>query len=246
MIGKPLLHSHPGIVWGAWMKDPLAQPDKAGHIWVTRHHTGNVLTEYESLEELDRDNALTVYDLSDPYFGTGHVVYDESLFYHRSGQSEIIKFDLKQRRITARIYIPEAAYHDNNNLYSTENGYFDLAADENGLWVIYAMVSQPNLTFVSKLNPLNLSLEKTWDIPANHQDYGNGLIVCGVLYLVRDTRSKNTVIDFAYDLYLGEKLSVRLRLTNPFQMNNMVAYNANEKKIYGWDNGNLLTYSILI
>ena len=246
MIGKPLLHNHPGVLWGAWMKDPLAPPDKSDHIWLTRHHTGKILTEYKSLEELERDNFLTIYDLNEPYFGTGHVIYDGSLFYHRSTQSELIKYDLKQRRVIARAYIPEASYQDNNFLYSTEYSHFDLAADENGLWVIFAMDSQPTVTFVSKLNPLNLSIEKTWDVPAMHREYGNGFIACGVLYLVRDTRSKNTVIDFAYDLYAGEKLSVRLMLTNPFQMNNMISYNANEQKIYGWDKGNLLTYPILI
>jgi hypothetical protein len=63
---------------------------------------------------------------------------------------------------------------------------------------------------------------------------------------VDNTRSKNSLVDFAYDLYANEKLSVRLKLTNPFLMNNMLAYNAAEQKIYGWDKGNLVLYPLLI
>lgn len=100
---------------------------------------------------------------------------------------------------------------------------------------------------VSKLNAWNLQPEKSWDVSVRSRDYGNGFIACGILYLVRDVHAKNTVIDFAYDLYSGERLgSVRLKFTNPFKMNNMVAYNPQEQKIYGWDRGNQITYPVLI
>ena len=69
----------------------------------------------------------------------------------------------------------------------------------------------------------------------------------GVLYLVKDTQTKNTIIDYAYDLYKKELLNMKfLKFTNPFQMNNMLSYYPTDKKIFGWDRGNQLTYPLLM
>ena len=72
-------------------------------------------------------------------------------------------------------------------------------------------------------------------------------MTCGVLYLIRNTHAKSTLIDFAYDLYTKERLTnIRLQFTNPFQMNNMISYNPLEGRIYSWDKGNQLTYPLLL
>ena len=113
--------------------------------------------------------------------------------------------------------------------------------------MIYANEDTSNQLLVAKLDAETLAVEKRWNISVDHQRYGNGFITCGVLYLVRDTRVKNTLIDFAYDLYEKEMLpQVRLKFSNPFQMNNMVSYNPSEQKIYSWDRGNQLTYPLLL
>jgi len=249
MVGKPLFERHTDIFWGAWMKDPRAHPQEMDHIWVTNHFTGKSLFIYESFEAFQKDSAFAVYELDEMFYGTGHVAYEGALIYHRSGNSEIVKYDLLRRSIVARFHVPEASFNGRNCLYSTEHSYFDLAVDENGLWLIYKVDDETaaESVRVTKLNAWNLQPERVWDIAVRSQDYGNGFVACGILYLVRDVHSKNTVIDFAYDLYSGERLqSVRLKFTNPFKMNNMLAYNPLEQKIYGWDRGNQITYPILI
>ena len=83
-------------------------------------------------------------------------------------------------------------------------------------------------------------------MPVQHRHFDNGFVVCGILYLVRDTRVKTTSIDYAYDMYSDMPVSgVRLSFTNPFEMNNMVAYNPVQKSIYSWDKGNQLVYRLL-
>ena len=119
--------------------------------------------------------------------------------------------------------------------------------DENGLWVIYGDENSLANLLVTKLNPADLSMEKTWNLTVEHQNYGNGFISCGILYLVKDTQTKNTVIDYAYDLYKKELLNMKpLKFTNPFQMNNMLSYYPTDKKVFGWDRGNQLTYPLLM
>lgn len=71
--------------------------------------------------------------------------------------------------------------------------------------------------------------------------------MCGVLYLVKDIQANVTVIDFAYDLYDNQMIDdISLPFRNPYGMNNMIAYNHDEKKIYSWDHKNLLIYPLLV
>jgi hypothetical protein len=129
----------------------------------------------------------------------------------------------------------------------TGYNYFDLSVDENGLWVVYTHETTSDFLRVSKLDLDDLTIQKTWAIEsARPKAFGNGWITCGVLYLVRDVESGVTNITFAYDLYTKQELNVNLKFHNPYHMNNMIAYNHNEKMIYSWDMGYLLTYPLLL
>ena len=222
-------------------------PNLEGFIWLTRHFTGKTLYEYRNLENFRQDRILKIHDLPQSYFGTGHVAYRGCLYYQRAGYNQIVRYDLAKERVLATVKVRRSLYNGGNNyLFSTEYNYYDFAVDENGLWVIYGSSRSRASMLVSKVNPEHLRLEKTWNVSVDHQTYGNGFIACGVLYLVRNTTAKETLIDFAYDLYDKSQLTVRLKFTNPFQMNNMIAYNPLEKKVYTWDKGNQLTYMLLM
>jgi len=131
-------------------------------------------------------------------------------------------------------------------LYSTEYNYFDLSVDENGLWAIYAAEHERNFLLVSKLDPVELSIEKTWNITVRHRQYGNGFVACGLLYLIRDVTSQTTVIDYAFDLYTKQLFDVNLGFNNPYRMNTMITFNHAERQIYSWDYRHLLTYPLLL
>lgn len=122
-----------------------------------------------------------------------------------------------------------------------------MSIDENGLWIIYTHESERDLVRVSKLDLADLTIQKTWKIPADQpRAFGNGWVTCGVLYLVSDVTSDLTHVNFAYDLYTKEGLNISLRFNNPYNMNNMIAYNHQDKTIYSWDKGYLLTYPLLL
>jgi len=131
-------------------------------------------------------------------------------------------------------------------LYSTEYNYFDLAVDENGLWLIYAAQEERQFLLVSKLDADDLTIQKTWNVTVRHRQFGNGFVACGLLYLIRDVVSPSTTIDYAYDLYTKQRRDVGLTFNNPYRMNNMITYNHAERQIYSWDRGHLLTYPLLL
>jgi len=132
-------------------------------------------------------------------------------------------------------------------LYSTEYNYFDLAVDENGLWAIYAVENEHNFLLVSKLDPYDLTIQKTWNITVRHRQYGNGIIACGLLYLIEDVTSPATAINYAFDLYTKQNLDINnVEFNNPYEMNTMIVYNHAERQIFSWDRGHLLTYPLLL
>jgi len=114
---------------------------------------------------------------------------------------------------------------------------------------MYASESDLDSLLVSKLDSTddNLHVMKTWNISVSRRDYGNGFIVCGVLYLVSSVTSETTIINYAYDLYTRQRLeNVNIKFYNPYKMNIMIAYNPLERKIYSWDRGNQLVYPLLV
>ena len=229
------------------MKDADPPTPTGSHkFWFTRHFTGKVLYEYNSSEDFRRDKVSRTYALPELYFGTGHVVYKGAFYYQRAGYNQLIKYDLEEAVTVGETSLWQAAYQSKDYVYNTEYNYFDMAVDENGLWVVYGAEGEPWTLLVSKLSPADLTVEKTWNITVQRHHYGNGFITCGVLYLIKDTKAKTTLIDFAYDLYTKENKSVRLKFTNPFQMNNMIAYNPADNKLYCWDKGNQLIYPLLL
>ena len=245
-MNKPEFKRHTDRAhWGSWFKDTSPPKGNAEKIWLTKHYLDGTLYEYANFEDFRKDKVSQTYDLKDPFYGTEHFVYKGHFFYHKSGSNEIARYSLKEDKVTATLSLMGAAFNAGSYLYSADHNYFDLSVDENGLWIIYAMESLPDLLLVSKLND-SLSIDKQWNISVARKNYGNGFIVCGILYLVRDTRTKTTMIDFAYDLYTKQSLSVRLKFTNPFQMNNMISYNALEKRLYSWDKGHQLIYPLTI
>jgi hypothetical protein len=69
-------------------------------------------------------------------------------------------------------------------LFNDSMSYLDLAIDENALWVMFHYTEEEFLS-VAKLDITNLTIYRTWNLTmVNHTEMANGLVVCGVLYLV--------------------------------------------------------------
>lgn len=153
------------------------------------------------------------------------------------------------------------AHSGDKYLYSTGRSYVDLAADETGLWAIHAATAaaaadddDQDRVLVSRLDTVTMTVTSTWSIAVRHADYGNGFVVCGVLYLVGDVTSPHsTPIDFAYDLYERRRVDNSHgsdgsppTFSSPYQLTTALTYNPRDRRLYAWDNGNQLTYPLLV
>ena len=62
--------------------------------------------------------------------------------------------------------------------------YFDLAIDENALWVMFRYDESPYLS-VAKVDVNNLTVYETFNLTLlNHTRVANAFVICGVLYAV--------------------------------------------------------------
>lgn len=161
----------------------------------------------------------------------------------------IYRYDLAKRELTGSVRLYGMAHSGDDYLYSPGRSYVDLAADENGLWAIHATADDTARLLVSRLDTEAMTVTSTWSIAVRHSDYGNGFVVCGVLYLVGDVKSRRgAAVQFAYDLYERRRIEnsddIDLMFASPYQLTTALAYNPRDRRLYTWDNGNQLTYPL--
>ncbi|XP_076356179.1 uncharacterized protein LOC143249734 [Tachypleus tridentatus] len=242
-VGKPVFQRFSKSIWGCWMKDASpSNVEQANKYWLTLRNKKTTLYEFAN-KDFFRNNSYTkLYTLPYALTGNNHVVFNGSFYYNREGTNSLVRFHLLTAT-NSTVQIPHAAYKDGHYLYSSKSSYMDLAADENGMWVIFAE-NNTNNTQVLKYHPYTLQTEKMWNLSLDHSRIGETFIACGVLYAIGSVTALKTRISYAYDLYRKRTLSINLGFVNPFGRTTMASYNAKEKVIYTWDRGNQLLYPV--
>ncbi|XP_038073533.1 collagen alpha-1(I) chain-like [Patiria miniata] len=249
-IGFPVDHKFGNKYWGSWMQDTAPNPPYPDKIWVTKHLVGDGIYEYKNMAALMSDSYTQYHRLTGAWAGTGHVVYNNALYFHNGGSGKIVQYDLTLETVTAQATIPEALYQRSNGhryLYDSDYTYLDLAVDDNGLWVIYKTAENHQNLVVSQLDPENLSVIKT--VVSNHpqSSAGDAFIICGRLYTTKSSKNFHSTVDFAVNLFTGEVLpDVDISYQNGHMKMTMMSYNPRKRLIYAWDKGYMVTYNVTL
>ncbi|MCP9264407.1 hypothetical protein DINM_022483 [Dirofilaria immitis] len=153
--------------------------------------------------------------------------------------------DMRRQRVSVTHHLPYL--YDGTNLifltylFNLSMNYFDLAVDENALWVLFHYEDEEFLS-IAKLDISNLTIYETWNLTLiNHTEVSNGFVVCGVLYLVKSSYDLKSEIAIAYDLYRNKYRKPNIQWINLYRNANMISYNPYDKRIYVYDRGYLLT-----
>ncbi|KAK7484568.1 hypothetical protein BaRGS_00024200 [Batillaria attramentaria] len=268
MIGKPYFKRNSLHQQGAWMRD--AEPPRGvsgSKLWIAFDSKGTELFEFTDEDSMIANDTSITFDLSQMrYEGTGHVVYQNSLYYSYPESWKIVKYDITERDVTAVRYLHhrDAKFYRREQLYSSTPGVADFAVDETGLWVIYANHQDPAFTdddfglgprdpndaedvfYLAKIEPRFMEPLKKFKLRLPRIHRGNGFMVCGSLYMVRNTDSLRTNIRYAFDAYTEEVKTPKIRFTNPYGNTSYLAYDPRKREILGWDSKNLVMYPLLI
>ncbi|XP_068921538.1 myocilin [Petaurus breviceps papuanus] len=233
--------------YGVWMRDPEPM------FPYTRETTWRVDTvgtdvrqvfQYDQISQFKQGYPSKVHVLPIPMESTGAVVYRGALYYQKHTSRTVIKYDLKTESVKAQKEIPNAGYH--GQFPYSWGGYtdIDLAVDETGLWVIYSTEEAKGTIVLSKMNPDTLELKETWETNIRKQSVANSFIICGTLYTVSSYSMADATINLAYDTNARSSKALSIPFKNRYKYSSMVDYNPAEKKIFSWDNFNMVEYDI--
>ncbi|XP_034032080.1 gliomedin-like isoform X2 [Thalassophryne amazonica] len=224
--------------FGAWMSD-ASQLDES-LFWLTEHFSGRVIAEYRNISAI-QDPSSKIIDIQRFYQGCGHVIYNNSFYFHNAGTNKLTKFDLDTRRTTT-LTIENARYKNLTYLFRNSKTYFKFAVDENGLWVIFGSDTDDN-TMVAQMDPETFSVESVINTAYPTVKAGNAFIICGVLYVTDITDKK---ITYAFDLKKESPLDTSVDLRPADGILAMLSYYPNTQRLYLWNNSSVTTCKVTV
>lgn len=231
---------------GLWTKDPIANTER---VYVFDGSANDTVFVFPRMKEFTLSTSTRKaarIKLPFPWIGTGHIVYGGNLFYVRQGDEfQVIKFNLANKTVVDSAVLP---IEDQVPVYGlSKYNYIDIAADEEGLWVIYATRENDKNICLAKLDSSSLSIEQMWDTPCPIENAESAFVVCGTLYVVYNTklpsRSRIQCIFDVSGTISTENVPV-VYFPKRYGSHSSMKYNPKDRQIYAWDDGYQIIYKL--
>nr|CAB3264561.1 noelin-3-like [Phallusia mammillata] len=240
-IGEPVVHRKAENTIGAWMKD---QTLNNNFVYVLENYVKNNKVKVYTSEA----NETLAHFYLLPYYwgGTGHVVMNGNLYFSKYNSNKIVKYNFEQRDVVLEKTIPGAGYANSCPYQWAGSSDVDLAADSEGLWVIYATeANEWNIT-IGRLDENTLEVTKTWNTRYTKRWAGNAFMAYGILYALKRYDSYSTTLNYAFDTKTNSVLRPNITMTIRNQFLTMLDYYHRERRLYAWDKGDLTTYDVKV
>nr|XP_048718282.1 myocilin isoform X1 [Caretta caretta] len=249
-VGEPVTFRRAETIagkYGVWMRDPEPVPPYTPETTWRVDAIGTDIRqvfEYDDSDQFMKGYPSKVHILPWSMESTGAIVYRGSLYFQRRKSRMVAKYDLKTETITVQKDIPSAGYH--GQFPYSWGGYtdIDLAVDEMGLWVTYSTDKAKGAIILSKLDPETLEVEQTWKTNIRKQAVANSFMICGTLYTISSYSAPDATVNFSYHTATSTSEPLSIRFENRYGYSSMVDYNPTERKLFAWDNFNMVTYDI--
>lgn len=196
-VSNPITIRAMGSRFGSWMTDTMA-PSADSRVWyMDGYYKGRRVLEFRTLGDFIKGQNFIQHLLPQPWAGTGHVVYNGSLFYNKYQSNVVVKYHFRSRSVLVQRSLPGAGY---NNTFPYSWGGFsdmDFMVDESGLWAVYTTNQNAGNIVVSRLDPHTLEVVRSWDTGYPKRSAGEAFMICGVLY-VTNSHLAGAKVYFAY------------------------------------------------
>uniref|UniRef100_A0A8C5QKX6 Olfactomedin-like domain-containing protein n=1 Tax=Leptobrachium leishanense TaxID=445787 RepID=A0A8C5QKX6_9ANUR len=244
--------------FGGWGKDSMSGADQDIH-WVAPLTTDgrmmNVFRLYPSYDDLllykkPTDKVLTKtlpynnFDYTNCGQGGGMIMFNNSMYYNCYNTRDLCKFNTETNAVERRT-LTDATFNNRFSYASTQWQDIDLAADENGFWVIYSTEQNSGNIVISKLNSVSLIVEKTWTTSQYKLGVTNAIMVCGVLYATRTLNTRREEIFYMYDTKTGTEGRLSIPFDKMMENVQSLSYNPNDHKLYMYNDGYMITYNLV-
>ncbi|XP_053561467.1 olfactomedin-4 [Bombina bombina] len=234
--------------FGAWGKDYSTVGEEKTTYWVAPLNTDGRYLEYYRLYN-NYDDLLLYRHYRENRVeygqGSGHVVYNGSLYYNCHGSGDMCKHDINTNKLVLRRNLPSTVFNNRFSYAGVSWQDIDFVVDESGLWVIYSTEASTGNIVVSKINESTLIVENTWQTKQYKPSVSNAFIVCGVLYAVRPINTRKEEIFYAFDTRTGEESRLNIMIDKVLETIQSINYSPVEHKLHVYNDGYLLSYDLV-
>ncbi|XP_005655478.1 olfactomedin-like protein 3 isoform X1 [Sus scrofa] len=242
---------------GLWTKDPLGPTEKIFVLDGTQNDTAFVFPRLRDFTLAMAARKASRIRVPFPWVGTGQLVYGGFLYYARrppggpggggdlENTLQLIKFHLANRTVVDSSVFPAEGLIPPYGL--TADTYIDLAADEEGLWAVYATREDDRHLCLAKLDPQTLDTEQQWDTPCPRENAEAAFVICGTLYVVYNTRPASRArIQCSFDASgtLTPERAALPYFPRRYGAHASLRYNPRERQLYAWDDGYQIVYKL--
>ncbi|KAF7243822.1 Noelin-2 [Varanus komodoensis] len=217
-----------------------------GQVWyMDGYYKGRRVLEYRTLNDFITGQNFVQHLLPHPWAGTGHVVFNGSLYYNKYQSNIVVKYHFRSRSVIVQRSLNTAGY---NNTFPYSWGGFsdiDFMVDENGLWAVYTTNQNAGNIVVSRMDPITLEILRSWDTGYPKRSAGESFIICGTLY-VTNSHLAGAKIYFAYYTNTSSYEYTDIPFHNQYSHISMLDYNPRERVLYTWNNGHQVIYNVTL
>ena len=173
--------------------------------------------------------------------GNNYIVHGNAMYYQYNNPFSMSKFNLNSSKHDYRV-IPDASQRFSYSNSSNQN--MDFAADENGLWVIYATEESKGKLVVAKIDVPSFGIENVWSTGAYKPLVANAFMVCGVMYTTRPLAPNSEEIFYSYDTRSGQERQLSVPFEKFQHSYYNLHYNPADQKLYMYNNGYYVSYDV--
>uniref|UniRef100_A0A8D0GRT5 Olfactomedin 2 n=1 Tax=Sphenodon punctatus TaxID=8508 RepID=A0A8D0GRT5_SPHPU len=209
------------------------------------YYKGRRVLEFRTLNDFITGQNFVQHLLPHPWAGTGHVVFNGSLYYNKYQSNIVVKYHFRSRSVLVQRSLNAAGY---NNTFPYSWGGFsdiDFMVDENGLWAVYTTNQNAGNIVVSRMDPSTLEILRSWDTGYPKRSAGESFIICGTLY-VTNSHLAGAKIYFAYYTNTSSYEYTDIPFHNQYSHISMLDYNPRERVLYTWNNGHQVIYNVTL
>ncbi|XP_029974573.1 olfactomedin-like protein 3B [Salarias fasciatus] len=231
---------------GMWTRDP-----RSSKVYVFNGTSGDTVYQFSSVRDFSGSPGVEgskPFRLPSEWAGPGSAVYNDYLYYVKQEADtdvQVVKYDLLAGEETETAIFPvesRATVYDLN-----PETVADLAADDEGLWLLYAPSdSEPSIS-LAKMDAATLDIEQIWDTRCPRENAEAAFVVCGTVYVVYNTRlasrSRVQCVFDVNDMVVSEEAPL-LYFPRRYGAHASLKYNPEEKQLYGWDDGYQIIYRL--
>uniref|UniRef100_A0A8C7U4E5 Olfactomedin 2a n=1 Tax=Oncorhynchus mykiss TaxID=8022 RepID=A0A8C7U4E5_ONCMY len=216
------------------------------NVWsMDGYFKGRRVLEYRTLNDFMKGQNFVQHLLPHPWAGTGHVVYNGSLYYNKYQSNIIIKYHFRSRSVLVQRSLSGAGYNNTFPYSWGGSSDIDLMADENGLWAVYTTIPNAGNIVISRLEPQSLEVLQTWDTGFPKRSAGESFMICSTLY-VTNSHLAGAKIYFAYYTNSSSYEYTDIPFHNQYSHISMMDYNPRERVLYTWNNGHQVLYNVTL